>query len=127
MLSYMPVKYQDIVRMKVSFWKGDTRNRSFKVETKNRGVDDEEYEFTSKRTNDYENYYLYSDETEELCVESINLGNSEWFSPNEVRCMATLKAIPASTECTIRERIQIRVARQIFVGCVRTGRRTKVV
>lgn len=71
--------------MKLSFYKGDERTRSFKVKLDNNGVDDMEYEFTSTQTLDYENYLLNSDETKELCLESTGLKNSEWFNPNEVR------------------------------------------
>lgn len=71
--------------MKLSFYKGDERTRSFKVKLDNNGVDDMEYEFTSTQTLDYENYLLNSDETKELCLESTGLKNSEWFNPNEIK------------------------------------------
>lgn len=78
----------------MALYKGDERLREFKVMLDNDGVDDAVHKFKSTYTTDYENYYLYSDETQELCVQPIKLGNSEWFSPTEVRCMTRFDVCP---------------------------------
>lgn len=71
----------------MAFYLGNTRKRSFYVDADGKGSEyDESWSFTSGgKTAGYESFYLYSEETDELCITAKDLDDDEWFSLLEVR------------------------------------------
>ncbi|CAM9470281.1 unnamed protein product, partial [Sphacelaria rigidula] len=72
---------QDIVELKVAFYKGDQRSRSLKIKLNG---DTFETITSSGETTDLETWTLNSDETASLTLEASGLGDSEWLSITEV-------------------------------------------
>lgn len=80
-ITYYFEEPQDIVELKVAFYKGDQRSRSLEIKLNGETFDTIT---SSGATTDLETWTLNSDETASLTLEASGLGNNEWLSITEV-------------------------------------------
>ncbi|CAM9282699.1 unnamed protein product [Ectocarpus sp. 6 AP-2014] len=81
-ITYKFEEPQDIVRIKIKFYKGDERVRTLKL----KGSDGFKKTITSSGTSSkYETWDINTDETKWLSMEALNLDDDEWISITEVR------------------------------------------
>lgn len=76
---------QDIVTLRLAFYKGDERTRRFKVKTFDSNGQKKKYKFTSSgSTLGFEDFQLDSDETVKIMITPINPNKDDWISITEV-------------------------------------------
>lgn len=72
---------QDIVELKIAFYKGDERTRRLKILLNNRVYSTIN---SSGVTSDFETFVLNSDETSSISLEGLGMAGDEWISITEV-------------------------------------------
>lgn len=83
---YILEEPQDVVRLDISFHRGDERTRAFSVTTYNlEGDSSSTFGFTSSgTTNGYEEFQLNAADVYELHITPIDPNSHDWFSITEV-------------------------------------------